>query len=118
MTDVYRRLAKKLDKLPQGFPATESGVELEILRKIFTPEDAERALMLTPFPETAERLASKLGTTEDDARTILERMALEIARDLEALPPDDQRRVIDLMKRLRGDRGAEEADHVPLGADS
>ena len=45
-------------------------------------------------------------------------MAQELAQDLEALPPDDQRRVIDLMKRLRGDRGAEEADRVPLGADS
>jgi transcriptional regulator with XRE-family HTH domain len=51
-------------------------------------------------------------------RTIVERMAQEMARDLEALPPDDQRRVFDLMKRLRGDRGAEETRHVPLGTDS
>ena len=35
MTDVYEQLAKKLDKIPNGFPATESGVELKILRKIF-----------------------------------------------------------------------------------
>jgi len=34
MTDVYKQLAKKLDKIPNGFPATESGVELKILRKI------------------------------------------------------------------------------------
>ena len=53
-----------------------------------------------------------------DFSRIVERMAQELARDLEALPPDDQRRVIDLMKRLRGDRGAEEADRVSLGADS
>ena len=41
MSDVYQRLAKKLDELPNGFPATESGVELKILRKIFTQEEAE-----------------------------------------------------------------------------
>ena len=34
MTDVYKRLAKKLDELPNGYPETESGVELKILEKI------------------------------------------------------------------------------------
>lgn len=33
--DVYRKLAKKLDELPNGFPATDNGVEIEILKKIF-----------------------------------------------------------------------------------
>ena len=37
MTDVYGRLAKALDKLPNGYPAAEDGVHLEILRKIFSP---------------------------------------------------------------------------------
>ncbi len=55
MADVYTRLAKKLDKLPQGFPATESGVELDILRKIFSSEDAEIAAQLKAFPETSRR---------------------------------------------------------------
>ena len=41
MTDeVYSRVAKALDALPEGFPATESGVEIRILKKIFTPEEA------------------------------------------------------------------------------
>ena len=38
--DVYRELQKALDKLPISFPATESGVEIRILKKIFTPEQA------------------------------------------------------------------------------
>lgn len=75
MTDVHKRLAKKLDKLPQGFPATESGVELEILRKIFPPEDAEMALRLKPIPETAERIARRLGYPEDEMLAILDGMA-------------------------------------------
>jgi hypothetical protein len=40
MTDVYKRLAQKLDGLPNGYPATEGGVELKLLRNIFTPEEA------------------------------------------------------------------------------
>jgi len=75
MTDVYKRLAKKLDKLPQGFPATESGVELEILKKIFSPEDAEMTLQLKPFPETSEGIANRLGKPHDEMRTTLEEMA-------------------------------------------
>jgi hypothetical protein len=30
---VYKKLAQRLDALPQGFPETESGVELKILAK-------------------------------------------------------------------------------------
>jgi len=38
--EVYRELQKALDKLPVGYPKTESGVEIRILKKIFTPEQA------------------------------------------------------------------------------
>lgn len=38
--DVYRELQKALDKLPISFPATESGVEIRILKHIFTLEQA------------------------------------------------------------------------------
>ena len=37
---AYRELARKLDSIPPGFPATESGVELELLARIYTPEEA------------------------------------------------------------------------------
>jgi Fe-S-cluster-containing hydrogenase component 2 len=75
MTDVYTRLAMRLDTLPNGFPATESGVELKILRKIFTPEDAEMALNLKPLPETAEAMAERLGRPVEALREILDKMA-------------------------------------------
>ena len=50
--NIYRELQKHLDKLPIGFPATESGVELRILKKLFTPKQAELALKLVfqPLP--------------------------------------------------------------------
>ena len=58
-TDLYERLAKHLDGLPAGFPRTESGVELRILRRVFTPEDAELALHLTLIPEGARVIARR-----------------------------------------------------------
>jgi Pyruvate/2-oxoacid:ferredoxin oxidoreductase delta subunit len=74
MSDVYQRLAKKLDELPNGFPATESGVELKILRKIFTPEEAEMTLKMRPIPETAEAIAERLGKPVNEMEAILDNM--------------------------------------------
>ena len=39
--EVYYKLAEVLDSLPNGFPATESGVEIRLLKKIFQPDEAE-----------------------------------------------------------------------------
>lgn len=75
MSDVYKRLAERLDQLPNGFPPTESGVELKILQKIFTPEDAEMTLKLKHIPETAETVAERLGKPVEEMRTILDNMA-------------------------------------------
>ncbi|RJP71662.1 MAG: 4Fe-4S ferredoxin [Candidatus Abyssobacteria bacterium SURF_17] len=75
MTDVYKRLAQRLDELPNGYPATESGVELKILKKIFTPEEAEMALKLRPMPETVEQIAERLGKPVPEMQKILDIMA-------------------------------------------
>ncbi len=75
MADVYRRLAKKLDRLPQGFPPTDSGIEIRLLEKIFPREDAEVALRLGPIPATVERIARTLGRPEGETRATLDRMA-------------------------------------------
>ena len=74
MTDVYKRLAKKLDDLPNGFPSTESEVELKILQKIFTPEDAELALKIRPIPETAAQIGERLGKSADEMEMLLDKM--------------------------------------------
>lgn len=75
MSDVYKRLAMKLDQLPQGYPATENGIELKILRKVFSSEDAEMALKLRPIPETTEAIAERLGTPVETMRITLDAMA-------------------------------------------
>lgn len=59
--EVYRKLAEVLDTLPNGFPATESGVELKLLRKVFSPEDAELFCDLRLSFETAAQIAARTG---------------------------------------------------------
>jgi len=59
MSDVYERLRERLDMFPQGFPKTESGVELEILHQLFAPDEAEIMLHLRPFPESVATIAER-----------------------------------------------------------
>ena len=74
MDDVYQRLAARLDEFPQGFPATADGVELAILRKIFTPDEAALACQLLPVPLAAETIARRLGRPLEPLRAELDRM--------------------------------------------
>jgi Na+-translocating ferredoxin:NAD+ oxidoreductase subunit B len=73
--EVYRRLAQQLDALPNGFPATESGVELRVLAKLFTPEEADLAAQLKLRAETAEEIAARLGRDVQATLPMLKAMA-------------------------------------------
>jgi len=75
--DVYIKLREFLHCMPGGYPATESGVELEILKKIFTPEQARLTVQLTPVPEAASDFASRTGIGEAEALDGLEDLARE-----------------------------------------
>lgn len=59
--DIYKKLAKVLDTLPNGFPETENGVEIEILKKIFSPEQADLFCDLKLNFETPEQIAARTG---------------------------------------------------------
>ena len=52
MNENYRKLAQQLDKIPNGYPATESGVELKILAKLFSEDEAAIAASMTHKPES------------------------------------------------------------------
>lgn len=73
--EVYIKLREFLDALPGGFPATDTGVEMKILRKLFTPADATMALRLTPKPETVETITGRCGLDVSEAEERLESMA-------------------------------------------
>ena len=59
--DVYHRLARVLDTLPNGFPATDSGIEIKLLKKIFRSKDAELFCDLRLNWETAQQIAERTG---------------------------------------------------------
>lgn len=73
--NIYRTLQKRLDKYSLGFPATSSGVELTILERLFSEEDAAMFLALTPILETPESVATRLYGSVGDIAAQLEDMA-------------------------------------------
>lgn len=74
MENPYEKLAQRLDQTPNGFPRTASGVELRLLAKLFTPEEAALAAELTLQPETAEELALRLRRDRHELRHMLKGM--------------------------------------------
>jgi hypothetical protein len=74
-TDVYKKLRNYLHQHPLGFPETESETALRILRKLFSEEEADMALNLTPKPVTARSLAKRLGKDPEELGSLLEMMA-------------------------------------------
>ncbi len=75
MEEVYRKLARRLDSVPNGFPATESGVELRLLAKLFTPEEAALAAELRLLYEPAEAIAARVGMDPQEVYPTLKGMA-------------------------------------------
>ncbi|MDJ0781794.1 MAG: 4Fe-4S dicluster domain-containing protein [Desulfosarcinaceae bacterium] len=75
MADVFRDLARHLDSLPAGFPPTESGVELRILKRLFTPTEAAVAMGLTMMPAPADAIAQRLERDPVELAPLLAAMA-------------------------------------------
>ncbi len=73
--DVYQKLRRHLDNLPGGYPATESGVELRILRRLFSSEEAELATKLTVIPEPGPVVARRAKRPLEELAPILDDMA-------------------------------------------
>ena len=71
MEDVYKKLAVHLDNTPSGFPETESGVELRILKQLFTKEEAELDLSLVLMLETAETIAKRANKDPKEIEPML-----------------------------------------------
>ena len=60
---VYRDLQRHLDRMPGGFPEVESGLDIKLLRRFFTPEEAEMALHLSMKPEPLKRIYGRVKHT-------------------------------------------------------
>ncbi len=73
--DIYRQLQERLDGYSLGFPATDSGIEIEILRELFREKDAEMFLNLSQKLETPENVARRIGGPPHEVGAQLSAMA-------------------------------------------
>ncbi len=71
MNNPYEKLADELDRIPNGFPRTKSGVELKLLAKLFSPEDAALASTLGLAPKSLEEIARENGMEEAETKATL-----------------------------------------------
>ena len=75
MGTLYEQLREKLDQLSVGFPQTESGVELRLLKKMFDQEDAELFLEMDMMIQKPSTIAKKTGRDLEETTALLEKMA-------------------------------------------
>ncbi|MFA4917074.1 MAG: 4Fe-4S binding protein [Syntrophales bacterium] len=77
--DVYEILRKRLDCFPTSFPKTDDGTEIQILKRLFTKEEAEIAGVLPLFtldePENAQTISRRMGKDANELGVILDGMA-------------------------------------------
>jgi electron transport complex protein RnfB len=87
--EIYERLAEVLDRLPNGFPRTPSNVEIQMLKKLFTPEEARLAASMTKEYESVEKIASRFGMEEKKLQHIL----IEMAKRWQVLLKKEERKL-------------------------
>jgi len=97
--DVYRRLAQRLDAIPNGFPQTESGVELKLLAKMYTVEEAALASEMGLKPEAPEAIAQRAGRDTAATKALLKTM---VERGLIRSKKDGEERKFGLMPFMVG----------------
>jgi NAD-dependent dihydropyrimidine dehydrogenase PreA subunit len=73
--DVYEQLAEALDKLPNGFPRTPSNVEIRLLKKIFSTEEASLASQLDRSMKSVDVIAKRTRLSVEEAEVKLMKMA-------------------------------------------
>lgn len=65
MSAIYDKLRERLDTYSFGFPATKSGVEITLLKKLFSESDAEFFLNLSQRLEPAGDIAARINQPAD-----------------------------------------------------
>lgn len=72
--EIFELLAEALDKLPNRFPRTPSNVEIPMLKKIFSVEEASLAVILSGQMEPVDDIAERLGEPVKEIRSKLMKM--------------------------------------------
>ncbi len=77
LESAYENLREHLDKYPIGFPASETGADIRLLKHLFEPEEAVIATILTDKYEPLEKIyeRSKLNVNISELKEKLDIMA-------------------------------------------
>ena len=70
---AYRKLQRHLNKMPVGYPATKTGVEIKLLKSIFTPEQARVATHLDYMHKSIDQIY-ETAKVEVDSKEDLKRI--------------------------------------------
>ena len=73
--EIFYQLREQLDQYSVGFPATDSGVEMKILEKLFNEEEARMFLNLSMMLESPKAVVERTNQDPDQVAAILEGMA-------------------------------------------
>ena len=78
--DIYRDLQRHLDRMPIGYPSAKSGVELKLLKFMFTPEQAKIATLLDYryksldeiYESASDKSISEISVSKDELERVLD----------------------------------------------
>ena len=77
--EIYAQLRAHLDVMPVAFPRSESGIEITILKRFYSVDEARVALGLSILPETPKRIHRRISRNGgqlslDEVRVHLEQL--------------------------------------------
>jgi len=72
---IYQKLREQIDQYSVGFPKAESGVDLKILEKLYTEEEAELFLDLSMQLESPDSVSNRTNRDLKKTTDMLETMA-------------------------------------------
>ncbi len=75
MTEIYEKLRYSFNSMASGFPKTESGSEINLLKLLYNENEASLFLDMTLNPETPRQAARRLQKDENKLASDLEAMA-------------------------------------------
>ena len=73
-TQIYRKLQRHLDRLPIGFPPSGNGEDIQLLKHVFSPKEAQIACCLSHEPRPLEKIydrASHLVSSREELAPLL-----------------------------------------------
>jgi Na+-translocating ferredoxin:NAD+ oxidoreductase subunit B len=73
--DIYRELQQKMDTIGVGFTASESGLDIKVLKRLFTEEEARLYIACTQKMERIEIIAARANRKPEEIAPVMAGMA-------------------------------------------